>query len=323
MTPAARPRFSIILPTHDRLEMLQEAVVSVARQSFQDWELIVVDDASKQPPDPTELSRWAGRDVRLDKVSTPSGGAHAKSVGAAAARGEVLAFLDDDDLWDPAYLERANQAMLAQPEVRVLFMGVQWFGERGKSGQESQERGMAIILEQTGAKPDSQGVIRFHQDALFTALLQRVPMPFQRPLAHREDYLAIGGYRPECLLWDCDWALRAVLHGECALLDRGLYLQRAAGQGYSSQGRRALEHARSGLEIKESLLRHPAVRGRPERLTRVREALHRDWKSYAWQLAERGEHRESNAALRTAARYGLSLEWVKMRLRAMMGKPRS
>lgn len=95
------------------------------------------------------------------------------------------------------------------------------------------------------------------------------------------------------------------------MLETELYLQRAAGQGYSSQGRRALEHARSNLEIKEALLQHPAVRG-TGREQLVRKALHRDWKSYAWQLRNQGEEGEALAALRQAARYGASLELAKM-----------
>jgi glycosyltransferase involved in cell wall biosynthesis len=312
-TPSTPPRFSVVLPTHDRRDMLREAVASVVSQTFTDWELIVVDDASREPIGAEELHAWAGPQARVIHLHPSRGGAAAKSAGAEVARGEVLAFLDDDDLWDPTYLARAHQALALAPEVRVLFMGVDWFGERGKSGQEAQERNMAIIRGQTGAVRDAHGLYRFARDALFAALLQRVPMPFQRPVVYRQDYQAIGGFRPACLLWDCDWALRAVLHGECALLDEGLYRQRASGQGYSSQGRRALEQTRSNLEIKETLLRHPAVHDSP-RARLVRQALHRDWKGYAWQLRQAGERAAAFKALGQSARYGLSAEWGRMAL---------
>lgn len=174
---------------------------------------------------------------------------------------------------------------------------------------------MRIILEQAATKRDSTGLVRL--DALFEALLARIPMPFQRPVARREDYMAIGDYRPECLLWDCDWALRAALHGECALLEQGLYLQRAAGQGYSSQVSRALEHTRSNLEIKKSLLRHPALTD-PDRRRAVSRALHQGWMDLAWQLHKRGEWEQATAALRTAGRYGASVQFHRMRLAAMM-----
>jgi glycosyltransferase involved in cell wall biosynthesis len=310
MTTTATPRFSVILPTHDRRELLREAIDSVVRQTFPDWELIVVDDASHAPIRQDELHEWAGPNARLLSLSPSRGGAGAKSAGAGAARGRLLAYLDDDDLWNPAYLERADRALLEAPDVRVLFMGVKWFGERAAAGQEAQYRGMRAIQERTRSHRDGHGLNRYG-DALFQALLERVPMPFQRPVTYLDDYSAIGEYRSDCLLWDCDWALRAALHGECALLDEPLYLQRASGQGYSSQSRRALEQARSNLEIKESLLRHPAVAdgGRRQLVTR---ALHRDWKGYSWQLRQQGERREARKALRIAARYGISLELIKM-----------
>lgn len=305
-----RPRFSVVLPTHDRRDLLREAISSVAQQSFGDWELIVVDDASECPISEDELRDLAGPGSRLVRLAASQGGAAAKSAGARAARGQLLAFLDDDDLWNPAYLERADRALRVAPDVRVLFMGVKWFGERAPSGQQAQDRNMQIVLEQARASRDSAGLVRFGPE-LFEALLERIPMPFQRPVVSRQDYLAIGDYRPECLLWDCDWALRAALHGECALLDEGLYLQRAAGQGYSSQSRRALEQTRSNLEIKESLLRHPAM-AETYRRQLVKRALHRAWKGYAWQLRQHGDRRGADQALLSAAKYGISMELIKM-----------
>jgi len=310
MPTSLAPRFSVILPTHDRRDMLREAIDSVAQQTFGDWELIVADDASQTPIGEGELRDLAGPGARLVRLDASRGGGVAKSAGARAAQGQLLAFLDDDDLWAPDYLARADQALRSAPDVKVLFMGVQWFGERAPSGQEAQDRGMRIVLEQAHARRDDHDLYRFGEE-LFSALLERVPMPFQRPVTTREDYFAIGEYRADCLLWDCDWALRATLHGECALLDEGLYLQRAAGQGYSSQRRRALEQTRSNLEIKESLLRHPAVaETHGHRL--VKRALHRDWKGYAWQLRQHGEFGEAGQALRSAAKYGISVELIKM-----------
>lgn len=313
-----QPRFSIILPTHDRLDMLREAIASVAAQTCTDWELIVVDDASRNPMGEDELRSLGGGNARLLKLPASQGGAAAKSAGAAAARGDVVAFLDDDDLWEHTYLERADRALAAAPEVQVLFMGVRWFGERARSGQEAQDRNMSIIRQQSGARKDATGLERYAGDALFKALLERVPMPYQRPVVRREDYRAIGGYRPECLLWDCDWALRALLHGEGALLDEGLYLQRASGQGYSSQGRRALEQTRSNLEIKESLLGHPAVAARGLGPL-VRQALHRDWKGYAWQLHQQGKRLVALQALVRGTRYGFTLELLRMAIAISVG----
>lgn len=311
-----KPRFSVVLPTHDRRDLLREAIDSVVRQTCDDWELIIVDDASVDPISEDELRDLAGSGSRLVRLAASQGGAAAKTAGARVAKGQLLAFLDDDDLWHPDYLERADAAFRSTPDVKVLFMGVKWFGERAPSGQQAQDSSMQIVLEQARAKQDSAGLVRFGPE-LFEALLGRVPMPFQRPVTYREDFFAIGEYRPHCLLWDCDWALRAVLHGECALLDEGLYLQRAAGQGYSSQSRRALEHTRSNLEIKESLLRHPAVVNSSRRQLVMR-ALHGGWIGYAWQLRQLREWKEATQALRRAAKYGFSGELIRMYIASLV-----
>jgi hypothetical protein len=79
-------------------------------------------------------------------------------------------------------------------------------------------------------------------------------MPFQRPVVRRAAIERIGAYRADCLLWDCEWALRASIVARCALLQHPLYLQRVDGQGYSSRTDRALEHTKSGVEMLRSLL---------------------------------------------------------------------
>lgn len=312
------PRFTVVLPTHDRRALLREAIDSVVQQTFADWELVVVDDASSEPITEPELREWAGARARLLVLPSSQGGAAAKAAGAEVARGQLLAFLDDDDLLAPEYLAAADAALRAAPEVRVVFMGVSWFGERGASGQSAQDAGMAAIRALAAPTVGVDGVWRFERQRLVQALLERVPMPFQRPVTDVDTFRAVGNYRAECLLWDCDWALRAALQAQCALLERGLYLQRASGQGYSSKGTRALEHTRSNLEIKARLL----ARCRPEaaELRRMfRSALHRGWMDYSWQLAERGQTGEARDALRQASQHGWSWPlvrmWARLRLR--------
>lgn len=99
------PLFSVIIPTHDRQRMLDEAVASVSAQGCADWELIIVDDASPTPatvPDDPRI-----RVLRHERSLGPTG---ARNRGMQAARGRYLAFLDDDDAWTPQRLERARDA---------------------------------------------------------------------------------------------------------------------------------------------------------------------------------------------------------------------
>lgn len=104
---------SVIIPTHDRLPLLREAVASVLAQSFADFELIVVDDGSR---DGTAAALRAEFGPRVEVIETPNRGVSAaRNTGAAAARGRWLAFLDSDDLWDPRKLRAQVDHLAARP----------------------------------------------------------------------------------------------------------------------------------------------------------------------------------------------------------------
>ena len=94
---------SVIMPTHNRLGVLENAIASVQAQHHADWELIVVDDASDDGT--AEYVRGLD-DERINLVSLPEnrGVAGARNAGLEAARGELIAYLDSDNTWHPDYL---------------------------------------------------------------------------------------------------------------------------------------------------------------------------------------------------------------------------
>ena len=94
------PRFSVIIPTFDRHDLLPEALDSVLQQTVDDWEAIVVDDGS-----PVRVSVPSDPRIHLIRLERNSGPATARNAGVAAARGEVLCFCDDDDRFAARRLE--------------------------------------------------------------------------------------------------------------------------------------------------------------------------------------------------------------------------
>ncbi|HET7452874.1 MAG TPA: glycosyltransferase family A protein, partial [Thermoanaerobaculia bacterium] len=92
------PRVSIVLPTRDRDREMAAALESVRRQTFTDWECIVVDDGSRDET-PRALSEAAAAEPRIRRLRRDPGGsiAEARNAALAAARGDLVAFLDDDD----------------------------------------------------------------------------------------------------------------------------------------------------------------------------------------------------------------------------------
>jgi glycosyltransferase involved in cell wall biosynthesis len=102
--PAAAPvRVSVIVPTHNRAGLLEQAIDSVLAQTFASFELIVVDDGSTDHTSAL-LSGYAGR-IRI-KRQINQGVSAARNLGMAAAAGEFIALLDSDDYWLPAKLAR-------------------------------------------------------------------------------------------------------------------------------------------------------------------------------------------------------------------------
>ena len=108
------PRVSIVIPTYNRADLVRQAVASVIAQSWQDWELIVVDDGSN---DETVAALEALGEQRLRVLAEPHCGhvARLRNIGAKAARGEYLAFLDADDVWLPQKLELQLRALAGRP----------------------------------------------------------------------------------------------------------------------------------------------------------------------------------------------------------------
>jgi glycosyltransferase involved in cell wall biosynthesis len=104
---------TVIIPAHNRPEFLREAVESVKKQTVQPEEIIVVDDGSTPPI--TDLP--GVRIITQANAGLPT----ARNSGIAAAKSEWLAFLDDDDIWEPDKLERQWQAIQRHPSVGIVF----------------------------------------------------------------------------------------------------------------------------------------------------------------------------------------------------------
>jgi glycosyltransferase involved in cell wall biosynthesis len=99
-----RPFFSVVIPTHNRSDYLKEALQSVLSQSYADFELLVIDDHSR---DNTKdiVGSFGDARIRYFLNDHKEGGAGARNAGIARARGEWVVFLDDDDVFMPRKLE--------------------------------------------------------------------------------------------------------------------------------------------------------------------------------------------------------------------------
>lgn len=119
--PADHPLVSVIMPMHNAEPFVGAAIRSVQAQTMPDWELLVVDDSSADGS-VAAAARAAGGDGRVRVLSNdgPGGAGPTRNVGIMAARGRFIAFLDSDDLWLPAKLEK-QLALLETSEAPLVY----------------------------------------------------------------------------------------------------------------------------------------------------------------------------------------------------------
>ncbi len=114
-TGADAPLVSVIMPTYNRAELLRRSVLSVLAQTYRNLELIVVDDCSTDHTQQV-LSEFADARLIVQRRAQNGRAAAARNDGLRAARGTLIAFQDDDDIWLPHKLQCQVDAMLAAGE---------------------------------------------------------------------------------------------------------------------------------------------------------------------------------------------------------------
>ena len=118
-----KPLVSVIIPTYNRGWVVQEAIDSVLDQDFTDYELIVVDDGSDDNT-PTILADYGQAITVLHQLN--SGVSAARNRGIAAASGQLIAFLDSDDLWLPRKLSTQVKFFKDHPDAVINQTEERW-----------------------------------------------------------------------------------------------------------------------------------------------------------------------------------------------------
>ena len=113
-SPTTSPLFSVIIPVYNREGFIARAIESVLAQTFQDFELIVVDDGS------TDQSAAIASRYPITLIRQPNRGvSSARNAGIQASHGKIVAFLDSDDLWKPKKLEAHHRFFQENPDFKI------------------------------------------------------------------------------------------------------------------------------------------------------------------------------------------------------------
>jgi len=246
------PRISVVMPVCDPLpDLLEDAIRSVCRQSYDDWELCVADDGSKNPKIRALLAKHVAADERIRVTYRPqNGGISAASNSALSlATGSWVVLLDHDDLLHPDALRSVAAAIRGNPEAELIYSDEDKIASDGRR-------------ESPYFKPDWNRTL-FYSHHLMAHLA-----------AYSTDLLrSVGGFRSEFDgAQDYDLALRCVervrdeqiLHIPRVLYHWRIHPQSTADVSSNAKplamirGEKALnEHfARTGLRAKAHLLGH-------------------------------------------------------------------
>lgn len=125
------PIVSVVIPTHNRAHYLFEALESVFAQSFQNLEIIVVDDGSTDGTR-EQLKPLAAANKLRYQYQQKQGVSAARNLGVELAQGAYIAFLDSDDLFQPPKLEKQLALFESDPELGFVHSNFSKFNDRGE-----------------------------------------------------------------------------------------------------------------------------------------------------------------------------------------------
>lgn len=122
---------SVVIPLYNKAEAIARTVESVLAQTDPDWELVVVDDGSRDDG-PQIVSRYTDPRIRLERQAN-AGVSAARNRGAELARHELVAFLDADDYWDPGHIANLRQLIQRFPDAALYATAYNVVNESGQS----------------------------------------------------------------------------------------------------------------------------------------------------------------------------------------------
>lgn len=130
--------FSIIIPVYNAQEVLERCLESILSQSFCDFEVILVDDGSKDESGKI-CDEYAKKDLRIKSIHTDNfGSTHARKTGANLANGDYILCLDSDDTFADGFLAQINQDIILNPSIPVFIYNMNCiFQDKTEAGKMS------------------------------------------------------------------------------------------------------------------------------------------------------------------------------------------
>lgn len=188
------PTFSVVMAAYNSAPTIGEAIESVRCQTRRDWELLVVDDGSRDATADV-AGAFADPRIRVVRTSGNRGPAAARNRGISLAQAPLVCTLDSDDLWLPHYLETMGRTLDSNPDAAVACTDA-WVLEE-TTGRVRKKSAMALLDPPEPLPGDSE--------TLLAELLRR-NFIYNSVAARRESLRAVGGYDERLWIGE-DWEL--------------------------------------------------------------------------------------------------------------------
>lgn len=215
------PSVTVIVLVHNRVDYLDRAIDSIRRQDYDgEMRILLVDDGSTPPA----TERFTGDLSDVQVVRQEHGGpAVARQTGAVAAATDLIAYLDDDDLWPESSLSDRVQFLLDNPEVPVVAGDIAHFGPGRAPGSGWQRDHFPRLqtAEQVPGVASPTGRV-YARGALVDFVLLNVAFYAQTILARRDWLIATGGWGGDGSMFaeQIDFLYRATRSGPVGYLDK-------------------------------------------------------------------------------------------------------
>ncbi|MEE0450594.1 glycosyltransferase family 2 protein [Peptacetobacter sp.] len=171
------PLVSIITPVYNAERFLEDTIKSVQKQSYKNWELVLVDDCSKDSSSEI-IEKFQNSDdrIRYIKLEKNSGAAISRNTGIKNAKGRFIAFVDSDDLWEKTKLEKQIEYMLRE-NIGFSFTSYRYMRENGEK---------TTKVAKAPKKIDYEGLLKNTIIGCSTVVLDRkIIGDFEMPLVKR------------------------------------------------------------------------------------------------------------------------------------------
>lgn len=253
------PMFSIIVPVYNTEKELERCVRSVTCQTFKDFELILVDDGSKDGSGAL-CDSFSAEDSRIVAIHQENAGcSEARNTGIRASKGQYLIFVDSDDLWDDRdALSGLVNVINNQPGVDVVCFGVRIYDEKGNFVK---ERKPELPDELEWSKTEIVRHLVYTNGYFSTSYVKAL----RREFFFKEGLFFIKGLLSE----DIEWSARILLGCESiAVYPNAFYkrIQRSEGSITSSIGKKNITDILGSIERGIALVERRAENKERKRL---------------------------------------------------------